>query len=233
MLFFNDTRIERVNAGGTDLQYVFQGDDDTTHEHLQFCRIPDDYLTRNLALAGGAVTLADISILTVQSGGTRSPADKIQNYCYIDANDALMNTPNGMRNGKKYAFLIATSGERRALRKLSDGTVINSRGYNSGFLSYIDRLTIDNIGTGRFYANAQYNFQGCFEYNPKTIVAGNGSTAFGHLLAKNTYNVSDAGKGGIKAYIYEYTALKSLFAYALARDPGNSNFVFNETVYAN
>jgi hypothetical protein len=229
MLFFNDTRIERVNAGGTDLQYVFQGDDDTTHEHLQFCRIPTNYLTKNLALAGASVTLADIAILTVQSGGTRSPADKIQNYCYIDASAA----PDSMRIGKKYAFLIATSGERAATRNLSDGTPFSCRGYNSGYLSYIDNLTINNIGTGNYYVNANYNIQGCFEYNPKTIVAGNGSSAFGHLLAKNTYNVSDPGKGGIKAYIYEYTALKSLFAYALARNPGNSKFVFNETVYAN
>jgi len=217
MLYVNETRIERVNAGGTDLQYVYKGTDDTTHEHLQFCRIPSDYLTKDL-------TLDNIAILTVESVGTRSPGDKISNYAYVNS-DLLI-------EGKKYAYLIATSGERTANRDLSDGTQINSRGYNSGFISSIDGLDMADVQSGSVVSLAQYNYQGCFEYNPKTITAGNGSTAYGHLIAKHTYNVSDSGKGGIKVYIYEYTALKSLFAYAYSRT-GNSNWVFNETVHSN
>jgi hypothetical protein len=217
MLYVNETRIERVNAGGTDLQYVYKGTDDTTHEHLQFCRIPSDYSSKDLTLGG-------IAILTVESVGTRSPADKISNYAYVNSNLLI--------EGKKYAYLIATSGERTANRRLSDGTVINSRGYNDGQISRINALDMADVQSGSVSNKAQYNFQGCFEYNPKTITAGNGSTAYGHLIAKNTYNVSDAGKGAIKVYIYEYTALKSLFEYAYSRT-GSSNWVFNETVYSN
>lgn len=217
MLYVKETRIERVNAGGTDLQYVYKGSDNTTHKHLQFCRIPSDYATKNL-------TLDNIAILTVESSGTGSPGDKISNYAYVDSTLLI--------EGKKYAFLIATAGKRKANRQLSDGTEINSRGYNSGDLYRIDNLDMADVETGNVVNNAQYNYQGCFEYNPKTIIAGNGSYAYGHLIAKNTYNVSDRGKGGIKVYIYEYTALKSLFKYAYART-GSSNWIFNETVYSN
>lgn len=219
MLFVGDTRIERVTAGTTDVQYVYQGTNTGSHEYLQFCKIPSSYLTEDL-------TLNNISILQVSSTGTRSPADKISNYAYVP-------TGSGLTVGKKYSYLIATSGERTANRKLSDGTTINSRGYNGGTISPINNLDMGDVQSGSVTgSNAQYNFQGNFVYNPQTITAGDGSTAEGHLICKNTFNVSDAGKGGIKVYIYEYTCLKSLFAYAYARN-ATSQWVFNETVYAN
>jgi hypothetical protein len=218
MLFVNDTRIERVNAGGTDLQYVYQGTDTASHTNLQFCKIPSNYSSLNL-------DLDSISILQVQSTGTRSPGDKISNYAYVPSTSSLV-------VGKKYSYLIATAGERTAQRNLSDGTTINCRGYNSGDVGRIHNLTMSNVQSGSVVNNASYNFQGNFIYNPKLITAGNGSTANGHLIARNTFNVSDAGKGGIVVYIYEYTCLESLFAYAYARTSA-SNWVFNETVYSN
>jgi hypothetical protein len=216
MLYANGTRIERAYAGAQELQYIYQGSNINTHEHMQFCKIPSNYLSLNLDLGGEAIVVAS-------SSGSRSPADKITNYCYVNSSQLTI--------GKKYAYLIATAGERPANRQLSDGTVISCRGYNDGGLARINALTMQHVEDKTYYNKALYNYQGCFIYNPKTIVSGSGS-AFGHLIAKNTYNVSDPGKGGIKAYIYEYTALKSLFAYAKARDASTS-WDFNETIHAN
>ena len=218
MLFVNDTRIERVNAGGTDLQYVYQGTDTVSHTNLQFCKIPSNYLSLNL-------DLDSISILQIENAGTRSPGDKISNYAYVPSTSNLV-------VGRKYSYLIATSGSRTANRNLSDGTTIDCRGYNSGDVARINNLIMSDVQSGSLTNGAQYNFQGNFVYNPQTITAGDGSTANGHLIAKNTFNVSDAGKGGIVVYIYEYTCLQSLFAYANSRVP-SSNWVFNETVYSN
>ena len=50
----------------------------------------------------------------------------------------------------------------------------------------------------------KFSSTGTFTYNPQLIVAGDGSSATGHLICKNTYNVSDAGKGDANVYAFEY-----------------------------
>ena len=187
-VFFNGTEVNSVHHNGT----------------LVFPETP-----ASIATAIGSDTNV---IVTAGSGGTRTPADKISNYVYINSGSLTV--------GEKYAFLLTGSGEQTANRILADGTVINSRGYNSAVSGSVDGTTItyqgwkDN-GIGYTwhlggFTYVQLMYQGVFTYNPTTITAGDGSSATGELICKNTYNCSDAGKGNATVWVYPLAYLRYL-----------------------
>lgn len=149
------------------------------------------------AALASAVSADPNLITSMVSGGTRSPADKISNYVYL--NTAALNV------GQKYCYVLGTTGDSGANRLLANGTQIPSRGYNSADSSY-DNLTYANVqaGPGSMSGIAMMSSYGTFTYNPKLITAGDGSTATGHLIARNTYNCSDAGKGNGKVYVFDF-----------------------------
>lgn len=138
------------------------------------------------------------------SDGTRTPADKISNYVYLNSSDLIA--------GVKYAYLLTTSGERTANRVLANGTVIDSRGYNNDNWQAERAATTYQIlkdsGIGYEFssegARIQLSSMGTFTYNPVLITTGDGSSATGHLICKNTYNVSDPGKGDANVYAFDY-----------------------------
>ena len=76
----------------------------------------------------------------VFSHGTRSPGDKVRNYCVIYNSSQFVPTggsaTNGiynLSNGKKYAYVTMTSGDRNGNRRLGNSnTLVPSRMYNSG-----------------------------------------------------------------------------------------------------
>lgn len=191
MIIKNDVIVKRINYNSIDIQHCYYNNE------LVFCKTPDDYLTK---------TLGFHAITSAASDGSRSPADKISNYVYVYNTSLII--------GRKYAFLLGTSGSRYGYRTLWNGTVISSRCYNSGYTSHIDGLTFNHIKTGLANGYAVFSYQGTFTYNPTIIIAGNGSSAYGSLICRNTYGNSDPGKGGAIAYIYEYECLKSIYNFA-------------------
>lgn len=180
--------------GGIIYDYIYNG---VALSQMQYNGVDVWYKvneSNSALLSTGAIYIAT-------SHGTRSPADKISNYAYIPSS-------SGLTVGKRYGYIIFTSGERAANRQLYDGTVIYSRGYNSGYTSTIlNGANVYDFKVGTNTTNKCYSYHGAFTYNPATINSGSGS-AYGQLIAKYTYNVSDAGKGGIVVYVYplEYLA---------------------------
>jgi hypothetical protein len=195
---FNGTGINSVVFNGTEVNSVYQ------NGTLVFPAAPAP-----IATAIGADTNV---IVTAGSGGTRTPADKISNYVYV--NSGLLTV------GQQYAFLLTGSGEQAANRVLANGTTINSRGYNSAVSGSVDGTTVTYQGwqtNGMGYTWAlggftyvQLMYQGIFTYNPVLITAGNGSSAVGTLIAKNTFNCSDPGKGNATAWVYPLAYLRYL-----------------------
>lgn len=158
----------------------------------------------------------------VSSGGSRSPADKINNYCVIYA--ASQNVPSScgstdgifnLTSGDKYSYATMTSGDRNATRRLGNSnSTVPSRGYNSAqSIGAMDNATLvechnganpssgTNSGSGRI---------GSFTHTNATVNSGSGSSA-GTLIMKNTQNVSDAGKGNIVCYVFDYRFMRKLY----------------------
>lgn len=142
----------------------------------------------------------------VRAGGNGSPlanADTIQNIVYIPVNNIL-------QVGKKYAYLLVTSGDSMGQRKLANGTLIPSRCYNSGHDPLEDPFLFSDID-GTMHRNAVFSHQGTFTYNPTTITSlDRGFSTQGVLIARNTISCSDAGKGSARIYVYETATLKSI-----------------------
>lgn len=171
---------------------------DTNLEQLNYNGVDVWYKVNNSPSA----SLTAGTLHKAYSFGTRTPADKISNYVIINSESLIQ--------GKKYGYILGTSGERTGNRLLYDGRVITSRAYNSGYTEYVDSLTVNNFVNGGYYINAEVSDYGSFTYNISTITAGDGSTAQGFKLAGYTYNVSDPGKGGAIAFIYPYEYLHDL-----------------------
>ncbi len=150
---------------------------------------------------------ADPNVLaSMASGGTRDPADKISNYVYINSSNLIV--------GQKYCYFLGTAADYWGNRTLANGTVISSKAYNGGSSQY-DYLSWNHVksGIGAAYGNSVLSSYGTITYNPKTIVAGNGSSAYGHKICGYTYNASDPGKGNAKAWIFDYDYIRQLFLY--------------------
>lgn len=162
-------------------------------------------------------------LYSTYSYGTRTPADKISNYIIVYSSDLTI--------GGKYAYIMTTSGERTANRQLANGTVIISRGYNSASWSAERAATtyqmLKDNGIGyTFYNSAwiQLSDMGTFTYDPRLITAADGSSATGHLISKNTFNVSDPGKGDANCYVYDLNYMINLCSvYGIPFVDNNNN----------
>lgn len=183
--------------------------------------------------------LKDLAISEYGEGGTRSPADTPRNYAKLIQN-------NNLDEGKKYAFILATSGERMGERTiLTDGVDKNkkmkSRCYNSGYLSGNDIKFSHMDGTGA-PGNGMISYQGTFEYGTdKTIPSYTPLGTWGDFMtqwttgtplnytdiAAYTSACSDPGKGGYMMYIFEYDELKNIMDAFYART-GASYHKFND-----
>jgi hypothetical protein len=146
---------------------------------------------------------SDPNVLVYTSSfGTRSPADKISNYVIFNSTNLIV--------GVKYCYIMGTDGDSAGNRVLANGTVISSRAYNSGSPDYTkNSMLYQYVKNGVGYqwtatTTNQTSSYGTFTYNPKNITAGDGSTGFGHLIAKNTYNATDPGKGGASCWALPY-----------------------------
>lgn len=188
---FNGTGVNSVFFNGTEVNSVHQ------NGTLVFPAAP-------VAVSTSFGTDPNV-IVTATSGGTRTPADKISNYVYVNS--------GALTVGVQYAFILTGSGERTANRNLANGTAINTRGYNLANSALEATITYQNwlsSGIGYTTGVAMLTYQGIFTYNPVLITAGDGSSAVGTLIAKNTYNVSDAGKGNASAFVYPLAYLRYL-----------------------
>lgn len=183
--------------------------------------------------------LKDLAISEYGEGGTRSPADTPRNYAKLIQN-------NNLDEGKKYAFILATSGERMGERTiLVDGTdknkKMNSRCYNSGWLSGDDIKFSHMDGTGA-PGNGMISYQGTFEYGTdKTIPSYTPLGTWGDFMtqwttgtplnytdiAAYTSACSDPGKGGYMMYIFEYDELKNIMDAFYAKT-GSAYYKFND-----
>ena len=147
-------------------------------------------------------------IQRVISVGRRAGSDGVCNANHV----RNWLTATNLTPGRKYAYFMTTSGDRAAKRRLSDDTVIISRGYNWGgagteAATSTWKMWADN-GVGYEYSSGSYRVRlthwGKFQYNPKTYTDSCGNQVYGHVLAFNTYEVSDAGKGDANVYIFDY-----------------------------
>lgn len=202
---FNGTEVNSVFFNGTEVNSVYQ------NGTLVFPAAP--------AAIGTSFGADPNKLLTATSVGTRAPADKISNYVYI--NSGLLTV------GEKYAFILTGSGELAANRNLANGTVISTRGYNSANSAAEAAITYQNwktSGIGYTAGVAMLTYQGIFTYNPVLITAGDGSSAVGELICRNTYNVSDSGKGNASAFVYPLAYLRYLCeTYAIPFNATNIN----------
>lgn len=168
----------------------------------------------------------------VFSHGTRSPADKIRNYCVIYSTSQVV--PDGcsgtngiynLSNGKKYGYMTMTSGDRNGNRRIGNSNSLQpSRMYNSGqSREAMDDATILSVHSGTnpqsFNNRVGSGRQGTFTRSNGQIVAGNGNATWGTLIMKNTQDNSDAGKGNIVCYVFDYRFLNMLWDDAI---PGGS-----------
>ena len=158
----------------------------------------------------------------VFSGGTRSPADKIRNYCIVYAGS--QNVPSGcsstngiynLSSGDKYAYATQTSGDRNATRRLGNSnSTVSSRGYNSGRqIADMDNATLVQCHNGANPSsgtNSGHGRIGSFTHTNATVNSGSGSSA-GTLIMKHTENVSDSGKGNIVCYVFDYRFMRKLY----------------------
>lgn len=161
----------------------------------------------------------------VFSHGTRSPADKVRNYCVIYSSSQVVPTgctaTNGiynLSNGKKYSYVTMTSGDRNGNRRLGNtGATVASRMYNSGRsvteMAASSTLVSAHNGQNPQPINARVGSGriGSFTRNNQNITAGNGSTTNGVLIMKNTQNNSDPGKGNIVCYVFDYRFMRMLY----------------------
>jgi len=160
----------------------------------------------------------------VFSNGTRSPADKVRNYCVIYNSSQVVpsgcSATNGiynLSNGKKYSYVTMTSGDRNGNRRLGNSnSTVPSRMYNSGQTREVmDDSTLvsadagtnpqsfnNRVGSGRI---------GTFTRTNQNINAGDGSSTNGVLIMKNTQDNSDAGKGNIVCYVFDYRFMSMLY----------------------
>jgi hypothetical protein len=148
--------------------------------------------------------------------GTRSPADKIQNYVFATndyrarqalGNFGLIVFNQALTPGVKYGYTLTTSGIQTGNRTLANGTVILSAAYNGADPNQENQITYQmfrDFGVNHLVGNSRLSSVGTFTYNPQTIVAGDGSSLAGHKLASFTYNASDPGKGGATVVVHNY-----------------------------
>lgn len=160
--------------------------------------------------------LTSTAIASYQTHGVRSGAgccnvgsnpDSINNYVFVPTN-------NVMTAGKKYAYLLLTSGDQEKVggRVLANGTPITSRCYNNAEDPGVNSFTFSNLD-GTQLGFSKVSRQGTFTYSPATITAADGTTAQGVLIARNTLGsagCTDPGKGGARIYVYETSTLKAV-----------------------
>ena len=161
----------------------------------------------------------------VFSHGTRDPADKVRNYCVIYNSAQYLHTGTSaspgiynLSNGKKYAYVTMTSGDKVGNRRVGNtNTLAPSRMYNSGqSREVMDGATLVAAHNGQNPVNSVsskvgYGRIGCFNRTNSIIVGGNGSTTNGVLIMKNTQDNSDAGKGNIVCYVFDYRFMRMLY----------------------
>jgi CubicO group peptidase (beta-lactamase class C family) len=147
--------------------------------------------------------------------GTRSPADKIQNYLFATndygprqalGNFSLITQNQNLVEGVKYCYTLTTSGIRTGNRNLANGTQIFSQAYNGASSAPENLITYENFrdfGVGYTVSTGRLSSVGTFTYNPRLITTGSGELV-GHLLAGFTYNASDPGKGGATIVVHNY-----------------------------
>lgn len=151
--------------------------------------------------------LREGSLIQVISTGSRSPADKLQNYIFVNSNKLIP--------GRHYGFILCTSGERNANRSLyyenNIVETIQSRGYNSGPNNTMHDLTIQKLldSVNGIRSNPEVSYYGSFVYKPGFIeVPSVSQKSYGEIVVNYTFNVSDPGKGGAELFVYpiEYLA---------------------------
>ena len=181
----------------------------------------------NGSISSNLATLQGSELGHVHSHGTRSPADKVQNY--IVAYAASQNKPSNntatvgiynLTSGRRYAYITMTSGDKLGYRRLGySNTLAASRMYNSGQAeTQHDNATLSEAITGvnSIAANNRVGCgrQGAFTYSNALIYGGHpnqGGVTAGALIQKNTEQNSDAGKGNASCYVYDYHFLENLF----------------------
>jgi len=161
--------------------------------------------------------IGSYSLYTEFKGGTRSPADKISNYIIIP-------DTNKLQAGKEYGFVLFTSGERSGKRNWANGSPFDSRCYNSGYDFWDLKFSHFLSSPG---SNMVYTAQGVFLHQPTNIIAGDGSNTVGTLIAKNTHDCSDSGKGSYRIFVFEKQKLQEIMN-SLNRSNPNPDYVYSD-----
>lgn len=180
--------------------------------------------------------LREGSILQTVSQGTRTPADKLQNYVYVNSNKLIP--------GRRYGFILATSGQSIGHRDFfyEDSSVerVSCRAYDNSPYHVFHNFTIQKFLDYKngIRSNPEVSYYGAFVYKPDYITAPN-QKSYGEVIFNYTSGASDPGKGSAELFVYpiEYLAdLCTLLGFPVRRFYDNEwkeESISYESTYSN